>query len=98
MTDLQKWLLFLVLTVAGVAVSYLWLDRPIAFFVHEHVRQYSIFAKMTQFPELIAPFAGALLFVLGLLALAGTSHGQAADDGIFMRRRVSSRPEPLRPS
>jgi membrane-associated phospholipid phosphatase len=71
MTDLQKWLLFLALTAAGVAVSYLWLDRPIAFFVHEHVRQFSIFATMTQFPELIAPFAGAVLLVLGLLALAG---------------------------
>src|SRR5579864_9686921 len=71
MTDLQKWLLFLALTMAGVAASYLWLDRPIAFFVHEHVRQFSIFATMTQFPELIAPFAGAVLLVLGLLVLAG---------------------------
>lgn len=71
MTDLQKWTIFLGATVAGVVVSYLWLDRPIAFFVHEHVRQFSIFAKMTQFPELIAPFAGALLLGLGLFALAG---------------------------
>jgi membrane-associated phospholipid phosphatase len=71
MTDLQKWLAFLALTVAGVVASYLWLDRPIAFFAHEHVRQFSIFAKMTQFPELIAPFAGAVLLGLGLLALAG---------------------------
>jgi membrane-associated phospholipid phosphatase len=71
MTDLQKWLAFLALTVAGVVVSYLWLDRPIAFFAHEHVRQFTIFAKMTQFPELIAPFAGALLLGLGLFALAG---------------------------
>ena len=71
MTDLQKWLAFLALTVVGVAVSYLWFDRPIAFFAHEHVRQFSIFSRMTQFPELIAPFAGAVLLGLGLLALAG---------------------------
>ncbi|MGP0089253.1 MAG: phosphatase PAP2 family protein [Xanthobacteraceae bacterium] len=73
MTDLQKWLIFLGVTVAGVVVSYLWLDQPIAFFVHDHVRQFSIFSKITQFPELIAPFAGALLLALGLLALAGRS-------------------------
>jgi membrane-associated phospholipid phosphatase len=71
MTDLQKWMIFLALTVAGVVASYLWLDRPIAFFVHDHVRQFSIFSRMTQLPELIAPFAGALLLGMGLLVLTG---------------------------
>jgi membrane-associated phospholipid phosphatase len=69
MSDLQKWLLSLAMTIALVAVSYQWLDRPIAFYVHDHVRQFDIFDRLTQFPEFFAPLAGAILFWLSVRIL-----------------------------
>src|SRR5438132_8736086 len=69
MSDLQRWLLSLAATAVFVLVSYQWIDRPIAFYMHEHVRHYPMFGKMTQLPELFAPFAGLLLLWLGVRAL-----------------------------
>ncbi len=69
MNDLKKWLLLLAVTALGVVISYEFLDRPIAFYVHEHVRHYQIFARATQLPELIAPLGAFVLIWLGLRAL-----------------------------
>jgi hypothetical protein len=69
MSDLKKWLLMLALTTLCVVVlSYQFLDRSIAFYLHDRVRQYEIFARATQLPELIAPLGAFVLLWLGIRA------------------------------
>lgn len=69
MNDLQKWIVCVAGAVAAIAVSYAWLDQPIAFYAHDHLAQYRVFVVMTRLPEWVAPFAGIALFWLGLRAL-----------------------------
>jgi len=52
MKPAQKWLVRLGITASADVVSYLWLDRPIARFAHEHLHQYDLFAKLTYIPEI----------------------------------------------
>ena len=55
MNALQRWLTALAATTVATAVAYLWLDRPIATFVHYHVlrEHQAMFAKLTHIPEQI---------------------------------------------
>src|ERR1700693_2341908 len=71
MTALQRWLLALLLTAGAVTVCYLWLDRPIALFVHAHSAQRETFARLTYLPDLLIPLAAAAFVGFGLWALAG---------------------------
>jgi membrane-associated phospholipid phosphatase len=69
MHAMQKWSLALLLTILAVVVSYVWLDRPIAVFVHGRMARFDLFAKVTHIPALIAPlvilaFAAVALWVL----------------------------------
>jgi membrane-associated phospholipid phosphatase len=71
MTALRNLMLAFVLTAAGVAVVYFWLDRPLAFFAHEHLRQFAVFDRLTRIPELIGPIAVLTLLAVGVRALMG---------------------------
>jgi membrane-associated phospholipid phosphatase len=71
MTALQRWLLALLLTAEAVVVCYLWIDRPIALFVHAHSAQHETFARLTYLPDLLIPLAAAAFVGFGLWALAG---------------------------
>lgn len=71
MHDLQKWALCFVLSALAIVISYLWLDKPIAFFAHEMLRQFDVFSQLTRFPELSPPLAAIALLALGLRALTG---------------------------
>jgi len=71
MPQLQKWSVGFALTVAAVAVSYLWLDQPIAFFAHSRLVHAPIFAKLTSLPEPLVLIALIALLALGLWRLAG---------------------------
>jgi len=73
MERLQKWTVSFALMVIAVAVSFLWLDRPIAFFAHDHLLQAPIFPGLTLLPEPLVPIALASLLALGLWRLAGQS-------------------------
>jgi membrane-associated phospholipid phosphatase len=64
-----KWAIAFVVTVAAVAISYQWLDRPIAYFMHAHFHNDPLFAKLTLIPEFFAPIAVLAFIVLGLRAL-----------------------------
>jgi len=64
-----RWAAALVLTACAVAISYQWLDRPIAFFVHAHFHNEPLFARLTLIPEFFAPLAVVIFIVLGLRAL-----------------------------
>ena len=71
MTALQRWLLALLLTAGAVTICYLWIDRPIALFVHAHSAQRETFARLTYLPDLLIPLAAVAFVGFGLWALAG---------------------------
>src|SRR5260370_29786409 len=64
-----RWAIALVLTAVAVAVSYQWLDRPIAYFVHAHFHNEPLFARLTLIPEFFAPLAVLAFIGLRLRAL-----------------------------
>jgi membrane-associated phospholipid phosphatase len=64
-----RWAIALALTALAVAVSYQWLDRPIAYFAHAHFHNEPLFARLTRIPEFFAPLAVLAFIVLGLRAL-----------------------------
>ena len=70
MKPAQKWLLWLGITASADVVSYVWLDRPIALFAHEHLHQYDLFAKLTYIPEIISPVVILAFAAIGLWALS----------------------------
>jgi len=47
---LRNWCVGLAITAAGVIASYLWLDQPIAFFVHRNVADKTIFVWLQRIP------------------------------------------------
>jgi membrane-associated phospholipid phosphatase len=59
---LRNWCITLAITAAGVLVSYLWLDQPIAFFVHRNIADKTIFVWLQRLP--------VALLLLTLLVLA----------------------------
>ena len=71
MNGLHKWTLYLVGTAVAVAVSYQWLDRPIALFFHKTVARPETFATLTYAPDPMVPLACLVFAVLGLISLSG---------------------------
>jgi len=71
MTALQKWNLSLVGTVVASAISYEWLDRPIALLFAKTVARPESFAKLTYSADPLVPLAVIVIVVLGLLNLSG---------------------------
>lgn len=57
------------LTAALVVVSYLWLDRPISYFVHNQFAGIRIFVDLTRIPEIFSAAAGAVFVLTGLYVL-----------------------------
>jgi membrane-associated phospholipid phosphatase len=68
---LRDWSLGLLGTAIAVAVSYLWLDRPIAHLAHDQLQQYHLFEKLTLIPQGLTPLAVVTFLVLGVRGLAG---------------------------
>lgn len=73
MSAFQRWLGALVLVVLAVAVSYAWLDRPIATWVHGHLAHQGqrIFAPLTHIPDPLIPAAVITFVIFGLWLMAG---------------------------
>ena len=71
MTAIQQWLLSLVVTAFAVVISYLWIDRPIALFVHVHIPGHEASAQLTRIPEPFLPVAVVTFLALGLRTLSG---------------------------
>jgi membrane-associated phospholipid phosphatase len=59
---LRNWCIGLAITIVGVIASYLWLDQPIAFFVHRNVTDKTMFIWLQRLP--------IAFLLLSLLALA----------------------------
>src|SRR6516225_12018630 len=69
-TGLRKWAIALTICVLCITVSYYWIDRPVAYFVHNELRGYrDIFDVATRLPKLIGPFVTACTLVLGVRAV-----------------------------
>jgi membrane-associated phospholipid phosphatase len=67
--NLRNWVASFVLTVVSVFVSYEWIDRALAFFVHDHSSQHEIFVWLQHIAKAF-PLLAVLAFVLlGFLAL-----------------------------
>jgi membrane-associated phospholipid phosphatase len=71
MTHARSWLIATLAMVVAVAISYAWLDRPIALFAHALTRGFALFEKLTFIPELMAPLAIVVFAVLAMHALSG---------------------------
>jgi membrane-associated phospholipid phosphatase len=67
----RKWSAWLAVVFVAIALSYQWLDRPIAFFAHDQSQQFHIFEQLTLIPEFLVPIAVVFIGALGLWALAG---------------------------
>ena len=71
MNPLRKWTLSLAGVSVAAALSYEWLDRPVALFFHKTVVRPETFAKLTYAPDPMVPLAAAVFVVLGLMNLSG---------------------------
>lgn len=77
MITLKHWTYGLVLAAAVTLVSYEFLDKPLAFLAHDHLRHYAVFAGLTALTEYFPPIAIAIIFVAGLWRLSGRVLGYA---------------------
>ena len=76
------WLIAFVATAAAIAITYFWVDRPLAFWVHDHVRRsyHVALNNAGRYPDPLIPIAAIIFVCLGLRALAGRllTHAQTA--------------------
>lgn len=71
MKRLQKWSIAFALTALVIAITFAWLDIPIAFFAHDQLKQFGLFARLTRIPEWFWPLAVLAFLALGMRALVG---------------------------
>ncbi len=71
MNALSRWTLSLTATAAAAAISYAWLDRPIALFFHKAMPRPESFAKFTAAPNPAVTIAVLVFVALGLMSLSG---------------------------
>jgi PAP2 superfamily len=65
MSAITKWTGGLLICIGVVAVSYVWIDRPVAYFVHGELREYrAVFDLAGRLPKVLGPFVviGTLIF------------------------------------
>lgn len=72
---LRRWLVALLLVSLGVVVSYFWLDRPIALYVHSHLPGNSrvLLEPVTHAPNQLISVACITFLAFGIRGLAGPS-------------------------
>jgi membrane-associated phospholipid phosphatase len=70
-SPLAAWFVALLLTSLAVVVSFLWLDRPIAYLAHDLAQPFNLFSRLPKTPGALFPIAGLVVLVLGLRALTG---------------------------
>jgi len=71
MSGLRKWTVSLVATALAAAISYQWIDRPVAMFFHQTVARPETFARLTYAPDPMVPLAVIVFLILGLMNLSG---------------------------
>jgi membrane-associated phospholipid phosphatase len=83
MNAIQKWGIWLVVTVSAVTVSYLWLDRPIALFVHRSLQGFNAFVLLTYIPNVVTPAILIAFVAVGLSGLSSRSIGRLPTVGVL---------------
>lgn len=69
MTTTAKWTVVLLICLAAIPVSYLSVDRPVAYFVYGELRDYrTIFDLIGRLPKIIGPIVIACTLVIGIRA------------------------------
>jgi membrane-associated phospholipid phosphatase len=78
------WLMSLTAIVILIAVSYQWLDRPIALLVHREARlsHFGLWVWLTRIPNPLPPLALVVFVIFGLLALARRSLSKFQSAGL----------------
>jgi membrane-associated phospholipid phosphatase len=71
MNGVRDWSLGFLGTAMAVTISYLWLDRPIAYLAHDELQRFHLFEKLTLVPDALTPLAVVALLALGLRGLTG---------------------------
>ena len=71
--SLRQWLCALALTGLAIVISFYWLDRPIALFVHNHLPHGTRTQPLTYIPDPLIWIAAITFVVLGLVGLRGRS-------------------------
>lgn len=84
---MRQWCTGLAATALAVAVSYFWLDRPIAFFANSHVADKSVFIWMQRLPEILPAVALIGFVCAGIGTLAGW--GRSRWKGVMLLGGVS---------
>ena len=69
MRNLSIFLVSLLLTVALVAIAFLWLDQPLSYFAHDQLAQYRVFKDMQRTPEFMVVFACLIFALVGFFVL-----------------------------
>jgi membrane-associated phospholipid phosphatase len=68
---IRNWTLGFLATAMMVAVSYIWLDRPIALFVHSRVQGYDLLEKVRYIRDALTPIGIIALMAVTLRGLTG---------------------------
>jgi membrane-associated phospholipid phosphatase len=71
MSSCTKWAASFAVMIVAVAVSYVWLDRPIAVYVHAEFHGVKALPWLTFIPECLAVLAVAIFIVMGWRAAVG---------------------------
>ena len=72
MSALAKWIIALSICGACVAISYFFVDRPIAYFAHDELRGYrAIFNLAGRLPNVLGPFIVGCTLIFGIRAVMG---------------------------
>lgn len=79
MNRLKIWFSCFVVTAFAVIVTYAWIDRPTAFFAHDHLTQYKFFGKLPLISEWLFPIAAVVFLTVAARVLlnqtVSRSHG-----------------------
>jgi len=67
--DYGNWYLGFALTISGVIISYIWVDQPVAYFMHANINQRSTFIWMQRLPEALPLLSAIVLAWAGLSTL-----------------------------
>src|SRR5262245_8784576 len=72
MMDRQKWAIALLIWLLCITASFLWVDRPVALFVHDELEGYrNIFDVAARLPKVLGPLVVAYTLIVGARVVAG---------------------------
>lgn len=61
--SVRNWCIGFAVMLASAVLSYAWIDRPLAFFIHDHIAHKYVFDLLQRIPEIL-PALAAITFVL----------------------------------